>query len=83
MCCLCDGNDGILCSLGGGCHADTFASSSQDQHVMIWSWDPDCNEATLVSVCKGHSDSIESIAPSPDKQKVSSTSFLPSLFYAQ
>ena len=43
---------------------------------MIWNWDPDIKEAILVSVCKGHSDSVESISPSPDRQKVCYISFL-------
>ena len=73
MCVWCYGKGSNLHLLGGadgGCHGNTFVSSSQDQHIMIWSWDPDSEETTLVSVCKGHSESVESVAPSPDGQKV-------------
>ena len=48
----------------------TFISSSRDQHIHIWKFIPSTKEAVLLHVCKGHSRSVEAIAPNPDARKV-------------
>ena len=48
----------------------TFISSSRDQHIHIWKFIPLTKEVVLLHVCKGHSHSVEAIAPNPDARKV-------------
>ena len=47
----------------------TFLSSSHDQHVHIWKFDPNETDdgVELKVICKGHSRSVEAIAVSPSK----------------
>jgi ribosome biogenesis protein YTM1 len=40
----------------------TFLSSSHDQHVHVWKMDIESMECNLTHVCKGHSQSIETIS---------------------
>lgn len=48
----------------------TFLSSSHDQHIHLWTFDPNENEESvqLKVICKGHSRSVEAIAVSPSKE---------------